>query len=126
MGGSYQGSLRACSSLPGFGGLCVFLRVQGKVEWVVSRNLPDGNGWGMKIERISGWKWQPIQASVGANSGWWPGTMRWGQDVVTVLGPEEATGPEWEGGSDPLQTQVRLEGPAGRGVASAVGSEPRV
>ena len=48
--------------------------------------------------------------------------MRWGQDLVTVLGPETAAGPEWEGGSDPPQTQVRLEGPAGRGVASAVGA----
>ena len=48
--------------------------------------------------------------------------MRWGQDLVTVLGHEKATGPEWEGGSDPPQTQVRLEGPAGRGMASAVGS----
>lgn len=82
----------------------------------------------MKIEGMSGWKWQPIQASAGANSGWWPGTMRWGQDLVTVLGPEKAAGPEWEGGSDPPQIQVRLEGPAGggrglgsRGIAQSVG-----
>ena len=32
-GGGYQGRLRACSSLPGFGDLCVFLRVQGQVVW---------------------------------------------------------------------------------------------
>ena len=30
-GGGYQGSVRACSSSPGFGDLCVFLRVQGQV-----------------------------------------------------------------------------------------------